>query len=81
MTFVDNKSLAVNAFSVDLEDWYPGIELPFASWGAHADRLRYGVDPLLQLLGMHNASATFFILGWIAKKYPERVKERAFSLI
>jgi len=65
----------MNAFSVDLEDWYQGIELPFESWSKHSDRIRKGVDPLLELLDKHNTKATFFTLGWIGEKYPELIKQ------
>jgi polysaccharide deacetylase family protein (PEP-CTERM system associated) len=65
----------MNAFSVDLEDWYQGIELPFSSWNQHTERIRKGVDPLLDLLGKHNTKATFFTLGWIGEKYPELIKQ------
>lgn len=65
----------MNAFSVDLEDWYQGIELPFSSWNQHTERIRKGVDPLLELLSKHNTKATFFTLGWIGEKYPELIKQ------
>lgn len=67
----------MNAFSVDLEDWYQGIELPFDSWHRHTERIRYGLDPLLELLEKHNTKATFFTLGWIGNKYPELIKQIA----
>jgi polysaccharide deacetylase family protein (PEP-CTERM system associated) len=69
------RKAIVNAFTVDLEDWYQGIELPLYSWKNQTDRLRNGIDPLLQLLDDHNTKATFFTLGWIGKKYPKLVKE------
>lgn len=65
----------MNAFSVDLEDWYQGIELPFDSWNEHTERIRKGLDPLLELLDKHNTKATFFTLGWIGEKYPELIKQ------
>ena len=65
----------MNAFSVDLEDWYQGIELPFDSWNQHTERIRKGLDPLLELLEKHNTKATFFTLGWIGEKYPELIKQ------
>ena len=67
----------MNAFSVDLEDWYQGIEQPFDSWVGHEDRLRIGLDPLLALLDKYKTKATFFTLGWIGEKYPELIKELA----
>ena len=65
----------MNVFSVDLEDWYHGIELPFEFWGSQEDRLRKGVNVLLQLLNKHNTKATFFTLGWIGERYPKLIKE------
>lgn len=65
----------MNAFSIDLEDWYQGIELPFSQWNQHTNRIRKGVDPLLALLDKHNTKATFFTLGWIGEKYPELIKQ------
>lgn len=65
----------MNAFSVDLEDWYQGIELPFDSWSKHTERIRHGLDPLLELLDKHNTKGTFFTLGWIGEKYPELIKQ------
>ncbi|MBL4587676.1 MAG: polysaccharide deacetylase family protein, partial [Flavobacteriales bacterium] len=69
----------MNAFSVDLEDWYQGIELPFDSWNKHEERIRKGLDPLLELLDKHSTKATFFTLGWIGEKYPELIKQIANS--
>jgi len=69
----------MNAFSVDLEDWYQGIELPFNSWNQHSERIRKGLDPLLELLDKHQTKATFFTLGWIGEKYPEIIREIAQS--
>ena len=65
----------MQAFSVDLEDWYQGIELPFDSWDKHTKRLHQGLDPLLELLDIHNTKATFFALGWIGEKYPELIRQ------
>lgn len=65
----------MNAFSVDLEDWYQGIELPFSSWSQHPERIRKGLDPLLELLHKHDTKATFFTLGWIGEKYPDLIRQ------
>lgn len=66
-----------HAFSIDLEDWYHGMELPFDQWKGKEDRLRKGTDVVLQLLDETNSKATFFTLGWIAEQYPELMKEIA----
>lgn len=64
-----------NCFSVDLEDWYQGIELPFVDWNKYERRVEKGLDPLVELLDKKNMKATFFTLGWIAEKYPHIVKK------
>lgn len=64
----------MHAFTVDVEDWFQGIELPLADWAHKEDRLVYGLDVLLGLLDDMDTKATFFVLGWIAQKYPQVVK-------
>ncbi len=66
-----------NAFTVDFEDWYQGIELPYESWPGYEDRIEIGLNRVLDILERHNAKATFFMLGWMAKKYPGLVKKVA----
>jgi len=61
----------MNVFSVDLEDWYQGLELPYESWHKYSNRILKGLDPLLELLSDHSTKATFFTLGWIGEKHPE----------
>ncbi len=63
-----------NAFTVDLEDWYQGIEMPYDSWGSYEKRVEVGMNKLIQLLSDSNTKATFFTLGWIAEKYPKMIK-------
>ena len=64
-----------NAFTVDFEDWYHGIELPFAEWHRHERRIEKGFYRIVELLNKHNVKATFFTLGWFAKEYPKLIKE------
>ncbi len=68
---------SVNALTVDLEDWYQGIEQPFDTWGLFENRLHIGVDRLLDILEQTGTRATFFVLGWIAEKHPEVLKRIA----
>lgn len=67
----------MNAFSIDLEDWYQGIELPFEDWKNYERRIEKGTDKILELLSQHQTKATFFILGWVAETYPDLVKKIA----
>ena len=71
------NSKAMSAFTVDMEDWYQGIELPFESWKDYPSRLEIGLRAILELLEKNDVHATFFTLGWVAEKHPELVKEVA----
>jgi polysaccharide deacetylase family protein (PEP-CTERM system associated) len=63
-----------NALTVDLEDWYHGIELPPERWREFEDRLAGSCDRLLSLLDEAGVSATFFVLGDVAERQPELVR-------
>ncbi|MFA5786463.1 MAG: DUF3473 domain-containing protein [Actinomycetota bacterium] len=65
-----------HAFTVDLEEWFHGIELPRAEWPS-SSRLDVGLDRLLALLDRHGVTATFFVLGAVAERFPQRVAELA----
>jgi polysaccharide deacetylase family protein (PEP-CTERM system associated) len=69
----------LNAFTIDLEDWYHGIEQPFESWDRFEDRIRIGTDKLLEILNETETCATFFVLGWIANKHPTLIRTIAES--
>ncbi|MCL4743892.1 MAG: DUF3473 domain-containing protein [Burkholderiaceae bacterium] len=68
----------INAFSIDVEDWFqvsafaPHIER--SRWDALPCRVERNVDLLLGLLQESGCAATFFTLGWIAERYPAMVR-------
>lgn len=64
-----------NTFSVDLEDWYQGIEIDMQDWGDYAPRIRKGLDPLLDLLDEANTKSTFFVLGYQAEQTPDIIRQ------
>lgn len=64
----------VNAFTVDFEDWYHGIEIPLERWGGFEDRMERPARRLLEMLAAANVRATFFVLGWIAERRPDLVR-------
>jgi peptidoglycan/xylan/chitin deacetylase (PgdA/CDA1 family) len=72
-----NEDTILNAFTVDLEDWYQGIELPIQSWKNYSPRVEVGLYRILELLDKYRVRATFFVLGWVAERYPVLVKEVA----
>ena len=69
---------AVNALTVDLEDWYHvcgagAVEDP-VRWDAYESRVVRNTDRLLSILRAHRIRATFFILGYIAEREPALIR-------
>ncbi|MCE1169248.1 MAG: polysaccharide deacetylase family protein [Sphingobacteriia bacterium] len=64
--------------SVDIEDWFHLLETPLGSdvsgWSHLESRMDEPVRDLIGIIKSCNASATFFVVGWVAKKHPEIVK-------
>lgn len=70
-----------NVLSIDVEDYFH-VEA-FASrvsprdWDSFAPRVEKNVGEVLELLAAHGLQATFFVLGWIAERYPRLVRDIA----
>ncbi len=63
------------AFTVDFEDWYQGFEIfPMESWINYESRIERNCHKTLKLLSDFNVKATFFVLGYLADKYPRLVE-------
>jgi polysaccharide deacetylase family protein (PEP-CTERM system associated) len=62
------------ALTVDLEDWFHGLDLPPEGWAGLTPRVEAVTTRLLDLLAIHGARATFFVLGRVAHEYPELVQ-------
>lgn len=65
--------------SFDIEDWFhlldhSGTEKP-ADWENFPKRLDSNVQRILDILDENNKKASFFILGWVGKNYPNLVKD------
>jgi polysaccharide deacetylase family protein (PEP-CTERM system associated) len=77
----DSKKTAggvMNAFSVDVEDYFhvealAGV-VDRASWPDREYRAEKSTHRLLELLAEQNVRATFFVLGWVAKRSPQLVR-------
>jgi len=67
----------VNALTIDVEDYFQVSALaphfPRSAWESTPCRVERNVDRILELLAERDARATFFILGWIAERYPQLV--------
>jgi len=62
-----------NIMSVDLEDYY--CDLPFSEWSKYDSRVVENTEKILELFEKYNVNATFFVLGYIAEKFPELIKK------
>ena len=69
----------LNAFTVDIEDYYhvSAFEKHVRrdEWGDWESRVTTNTHRLLKLLDRHNVKGTFFVVGWIAQRYPRLVRE------
>lgn len=59
-----------NLLTIDLEDWFHGIELPRSAWGNCQSRIERSTQTLLDILDTKNVKATFFVLGQVAATCP-----------
>ncbi len=69
-------SQVANFFTVDVECWFHAhnLHIPRSAWDTSRTRVVGNVHRILNLLDAHNAKATFFVLGWVADKFPEVVR-------
>jgi polysaccharide deacetylase family protein (PEP-CTERM system associated) len=71
----------VNAMSVDVEDYFQVSaferHVAFKDWDTKELRVDRNVKKILELFGRQQTKATFFVLGWIAKRLPGMVREIA----
>jgi polysaccharide deacetylase family protein (PEP-CTERM system associated) len=66
-------SQVTNALTIDFEDWYQGLEIPYSEWAGFEDRIVPVGQRLLRLLAEAGVRATFFVLGYIAEQHPEMI--------
>ena len=63
----------------DIEDWFHILDHKntehHSSWFNYECRIHHGVDTILNIVESNNIKASFFVVGWIAEKYPEVVKK------
>ena len=64
----------MHVFSIDVEDWYQGIEIPMANWGEYESRIQKSMTLLLELMSSQGVSATCFVLGKVAENHPILVR-------
>ena len=71
----------VNAMSVDVEDYFQvsAFEsvVPRADWNSFESRVVRNTQRLLTFFSDHGVRSTFFVLGWVAERFPSLVREIA----
>ena len=65
----------LNALTIDVEEWFHlcGLPQPIDSgkWHNLESRVAQETRKMLNILSESNVKATFFVLGYIARRYPE----------
>lgn len=68
-----------HALTIDLEDYFhtevASQGISFSDWEHQPSRIEPCTHRLLDLLDRNHTQATFFVLGWVAKRYPRLVRE------
>lgn len=68
----------MNILTFDIEEWFHLLDNDSTKtevkWNNYEVRIYDNVDRILQILDETNTKATFFVIGWVAKKYPDIVK-------
>ncbi|MBM4243794.1 MAG: DUF3473 domain-containing protein [Deltaproteobacteria bacterium] len=71
----------LNAFSVDVEDWFQvsdfEAQVRFDEWDRYESRVVANTRRVLSLLDEFGVKGTFFILTWNAERHPELVEDIA----
>ncbi|MBZ0155101.1 MAG: DUF3473 domain-containing protein [Alphaproteobacteria bacterium] len=69
----------VNAFTVDVEDYYMvsafADSVRFEEWSRYESRVEKNTRRLFEMLDRHGVKGTFFILGWVAERCPGLVRD------
>lgn len=71
-------SKTINAMSVDVEDYFQVSAFEEVvkrqNWDSMEHRVEANTNNILDLFVAHNVKSTFFMLGWVAERYPGLVK-------
>lgn len=77
------ENAVTNAMTIDFEDWYQGLEIPYSKWDGFESRIEAVGDKLLRIFDDAGVKATFFILGYVAERHPDiirRIKDEGHEI-
>jgi polysaccharide deacetylase family protein (PEP-CTERM system associated) len=66
----------LNVLSVDVEDYFhaSALKIPADRWEKQEQRASRNTHELLELFGETQTKGTFFVLGWLAERFPDIVR-------
>ena len=71
----------MNILTFDIEEWFHLLDYDATrtedKWGKYEIRIHENMERIFRILEETDTKATFFVLGWIAKRYPEVVRKIA----
>jgi polysaccharide deacetylase family protein (PEP-CTERM system associated) len=69
----------LNILSFDVEDWFHLLDAPSTANTCDWEFLPQIVEPythlILEILSRFNVRATFFVVGWVARRHPQLVRD------
>ena len=69
----------INALTIDVEDYFQvnafASRIRFDEWDSYPLRVDGNTQRILEMLDTFSVKATFFILGWVAERLPNLVRE------
>ena len=74
-----NNSKTINTLSFDVEDYFQVSNfdsfISYKNWGNFESRVERNTHTILEILSKFDTKSTFFILGWIANRFPKLVRD------
>jgi len=81
VTFDVGRAPVVNAMTIDVEEYFHASVfnrvVPREAWDRRESRVCQSTDKVLKILSDAKVHASFFVLGWVAARYPEQIKRIA----
>ena len=69
----------MNILTFDIEEWFHILDNASTktekNWVNYESRIHQNMERIFDVLETTNTKASFFVLGWIAEKYPELIRE------
>ena len=67
-----------NALTIDVEDWFHILDLKNGprpeDYDSYESRVEANTERALEILAEHQVTGTFFIVGWVAERFPALVR-------